>query len=71
MTSFVQSEVEEAGLTWLEGLGYAVLRGPHFAPGEPAVERASGDDVIGPEQLLQAVALSLARTLSRLTQPTG
>lgn len=31
--------VEQAALTWFEGLGYRVLHGPDIAPGEPATER--------------------------------
>jgi type I restriction enzyme R subunit len=34
MTAFSESIVEEAGLAWLEGLGYALLHGPEIAPGE-------------------------------------
>ena len=35
-----ESEVEEAALAWLEGLGYEVLHGPAIAAGEPAAERS-------------------------------
>lgn len=37
---FTESVVEEAALTWLAGLGYAVLHGPDIAAGMPAAERA-------------------------------
>jgi type I restriction enzyme R subunit len=39
MTRFAESVVEEAALSWLEALGYAVLHGPDIAAGEPAAER--------------------------------
>jgi len=39
VTRFAESEVEEAALGWLEGLGYQVLYGAAIAPGEPKVER--------------------------------
>ena len=34
-----ESIVEDAALTWIEELGYAVGHGPNLAPGEPAAER--------------------------------
>src|SRR2546421_12918255 len=34
-----ESVVEDAALTWLAALGYAVLHGPEIAAGEPAAER--------------------------------
>lgn len=37
--SFAESTVEEAALTWLEALGYAVLHGPDSAAGMPVAER--------------------------------
>ena len=36
---FGESDVEEAALHWLEGLGYAVLHGPDISAGQPAAER--------------------------------
>lgn len=35
---FTESAVEDATLAWLTSLGYAVLRGPDIAAGEPAAE---------------------------------
>ena len=37
--SLNESIVEDAALTWIEELGYAVGHGPNLAPGGPAVER--------------------------------
>ena len=39
MTSFSESEVEEAALQWLEGLGWSVAHGPDISPGTPDAER--------------------------------
>lgn len=39
MSRFSESIVEEASLTWLEGLGYEVFYGPEIAAGMPAAER--------------------------------
>lgn len=32
--SFAKSEVEQAALAWLEGLGYLIRHGPDIAPGD-------------------------------------
>lgn len=41
-----ESHVEEAALSWLRELGYAIGHGPHMAPGEAAAERDSFSDVV-------------------------
>ena len=46
MAGFTESEVEEAALEYLAGLGYAVLRGPDIAPDGPAPERANYAEVL-------------------------
>ncbi len=53
---FVESEVEEAALSWFEELGYSVLFGPDMAPGELFSERASYQDVILERRLREAIA---------------
>ncbi len=55
--SFTESIVEEASLSWLEGLGYAVLPGPSIAPGEPATERADYGQVVLERRLRDALPL--------------
>ena len=58
MTSHLaESHVEEAALSWLDGLGYAILHGPDIAPGEPAAERNTYHDVILVRRLRDAVTL--------------
>lgn len=39
MGAFTESVVEDAALSWLASLGYAVLHGPVIAVGEAADER--------------------------------
>ena len=41
-----ESIVEDAALSWFRELGYTVGHGPQLAPGEPAAERDSFDEVI-------------------------
>lgn len=41
MSRFSESVLENAALAWLEALGYAVLRGPDIAAGEPGAERSA------------------------------
>jgi len=58
MARFTESEVEDAALAWLEGLGYKVLHGPDIAAGEPEAERSDPRyrDVILEERLRNALA---------------
>ena len=46
MAKFAESEVEDAALAWLAGLGYAVLHGPRIGPEGSAPERGSYDGVL-------------------------
>ena len=39
MSSFTESIVEDAALTWLKSLGYAVLHGPEIVAGMLGAER--------------------------------
>ncbi len=43
LQGFTEPVIEEASLTWLEGLGYAVEYGPDIALGAPAVEQSSAE----------------------------
>ena len=54
---FREYTVESAALSWLEGLGYAVLHGPEIAAGEPAAERSDPNyrDVVLERRLRQAL----------------
>src|SRR5690625_2968606 len=46
MTSFNENVVEQAALEYFAELDYTVVHGPDIAPGEPASERESYEDVI-------------------------
>lgn len=46
MTSFTESVVEQAALSWLQELGWFVVHGPEIAPGEPCSERSDYRSVI-------------------------
>ena len=52
---FSESQVEEAALEWLSGLGYAVLHGPDISPDGPTPERISYDQVLLTERLIEAL----------------
>jgi len=52
---FAESEVESAALSWLVSLGYTSIFGPDIAPGEPAAERESFQEVILSRRLHDAL----------------
>ncbi len=56
MTKFTESIVEEAALAYFADLGYETLYGPDLAPGEPAAERQSYDEVLLTGPLRSALA---------------
>jgi type I restriction enzyme R subunit len=56
MTSFTESVVEDAALTWLEGIGWQLRNGAEIAPGEAAAERDDYGQVILSGRLRDALA---------------
>ena len=56
MSGFTESEVEQAALAWLAGLGWTVAHGPEIAPETPAAERASYAQVVLEQRLRDALA---------------
>lgn len=56
MTSFTESEVEEAALEILSELGYKILHGPEIAPDGLHPERQSYTDVVLIERLRNAIS---------------
>ncbi len=56
MTRFTESEVEDAALEWLVGLGWTVAHGPDIAPGAPDAERADYGEVVLERRLRGALA---------------
>lgn len=53
---FTESVVEDAALEWFGELGYRVIHGPDIAPGEPAAERESYEQVVLEGRLREALA---------------
>ena len=52
---FSESDVEDAALEWLTGLGYVVLHGPDISPEGPTPERISYDQVLLTVRLREAL----------------
>ncbi len=52
---FSERHVEDAALSWLAGLGYAVLHGPDISPDGPTPERISYDPVFLTKRLREAL----------------
>jgi type I restriction enzyme R subunit len=55
MTTFTESTVEDAALSWFGELGFSVLAGPEIAPGELLAERDNFSDVILTKRLQGAL----------------
>jgi type I restriction enzyme R subunit len=55
-SGITESIVEDAGLAWLETLGWAVKHGPDIAPGELTAERSDYGQVVLADRLRQALA---------------
>ena len=79
MTTLNESDVEEAALTWLRGLGWQTAYGPGIAPDGHASERESYGDVMLAQRLRDALARlnpdlptdALDRAFRRLARPEG
>src|SRR5690606_14788038 len=79
MTQFNESIVEEAALTWLEGLGWATLPGSVIAPDAPGAERRDFGDVVLEHRLRSALARlnpglpqeALEDAYRKVTRPEG
>ena len=56
MAYLTESDIESAGLAWLESLGWTVKHGPEIAPGELAAERTNYGQVILTQRLQDALA---------------
>jgi type I restriction enzyme R subunit len=74
-----ESILEEATLSWLKGLGYAVKHGPEIAPGELFAERKDYDQVVLGQDLRDALARinsdlppeALDDAFRKITRPAG
>jgi type I restriction enzyme, R subunit len=77
--AFAESVVEDAALTWLDGLGWTTKNGPEIAPGEPAAERATYGQVVLGQRLRDALAQlnpalpteACEEAFRKLTRPEG
>ena len=79
MTALAEAEVEEAGLEWLDALGWQTAHGPDIAPGAPGEERADYGAVVLERRLRDALARlnpdlpseALDDAFRKLTRPEG
>ena len=79
MTAFTESEVEDAALEWLVGLGWQVAHGPNIAPHAADSERTDYTEVILEDRLRQALDRlnptlptdALDDAFRKLTRPNG
>ena len=79
MSTFAESDVEQAALDWLEGLGWHVAHGPDVAPESAGAERADYGRVVLEQRLRDALARlnpdlpaeALDDAFRKLTQPEG
>ena len=79
MTTLTESDVEQASLDWLEGLGWQVAYGPDIAPDTPKSERSDYGAVVLERRLRDALAVlnpnlpvdALNDAYRRLTRPEG
>ena len=79
MTTFTESEVEDAALEWLGELGWKVAHGPHIAPHAANSERVDYTEVILEQRLRDALARlnptlpaeAVEDALRKLTRPDG
>ena len=77
--AFSESEVEDAALAWLEGLGWNVAHGPSIAPDAADSERADYSEVVLEKRLRAALrrlnptlrADALDNAYRKLIQPEG
>ena len=77
--SFTESEVEDAALEWLEGLGWKMSHGPEIAPHAAGAERSDYTEVTLERRLLDALdrlnpalpAEALDDAFRKLTRPEG
>ena len=79
MNPLTESTVEDAALSWLEGLGWSIAHGPDIAPDTLGAERADYGDVVLERRLRDALARlnpdlptsALDDAFRKLTRPEG
>lgn len=76
---FIESDVEEAALLWVEKLGYAIKYGWQIAPGELFAERKDYEQIVLSQRLRDAIARlnpelppeALEDAFHKITRPEG
>lgn len=79
MTTFTESEVEQAALEWIEGLHWSIAHGPDIAPDTPNSERVNYEQVILERRFRDALIRlnpnlpneALDDAFRKLTRPEG
>ena len=79
MTTITEAEVEQAALSWLEGVGWQVAHGPDIAPDTPDAERGDYGQVALERRLRDSLAElnprlpadALDDAFRKLTRPDG
>jgi len=79
LSSFSESVVEDASLSWLEGLGWQIAHGPEIAPGEAGAERSDYREVLLAQRSRSAIqALNpqlspdgVSEVLKKVSNPEG
>ena len=56
MNSITESDIEQAALNWIAGMGHSVLHGPDISLDAPGAERSRYEDVVLEQRLCDAVA---------------
>ena len=77
--AFTESEVEDAALEWLEGLGWKVAHGPNIAPHAEGAQRADYTEIVLARRLRDALdrlnpdlpAEALDEAFRRVARPEG
>ena len=79
MTTLTETDVEQAALAWLSGVGWQVLHGPDIAPDTPNAERADYGQIVLEQRLRDALAglnpglpgEALDEAMRKLIRPEG
>ena len=79
MSPLSESDVEDAALAWLDGLGWTVAHGPHIAPETAGAERTDYGHVVLAQRVRDALARlnpdlpadALGDAFHKLTRPDG
>jgi len=65
---FAESDVEDAALAWLEGIGWHIMHGPDISPETPPAERVDYGQVVLEQRLRSAVKVHGDETLRAIAR---